>query len=131
RRQAHVHPATLAQGDVDTGEGREVGGEARPFARRLLRPYAVGGHAEALALHPDETEVAARCAISHVTFVDNCEARAEVAQSERDCGADEAAADNRDIEIVLAHVATPAKRRIAGICATKSVNVWSPPPRTY
>ena len=79
---------------------------------------------ESLALHPDQPEVAARRAIRDVAFVDTASRAAEVAQAERDRGADQSAADDDDVErrVVIAHP-TPAKRRIAGICAANSVNV--------
>ena len=52
---------------------RSIGGKPRPLARRALRPRAVGWHAEPLALHPDQAEVAARRAMRDVAFVEDDE----------------------------------------------------------
>ena len=79
----------------------------------------------ALALHPDQPEVAAGRTKRHVTFVDQREPQAQRAQTKRDRGPDQAAADHRDFDVSRGHVLdfTPAKRRSAGICGTKSTNV--------
>ncbi len=88
RRQAHVQAARLPQRDVDAGFLAQQRGQPRPFARGRLRPSAVGRHAEALALHPDEAEVAARGAMRDVAFVEQRETRAQRAHAEGDRGAD-------------------------------------------
>ena len=159
RRQAHVQAACLPQRDVDARLFAQQRRKPRPLARRALRPCGVGRHAEPFALHPDEAEVAACRPVRDIALVEQREPRAEVAQSERDRRADETAADHRDVERSQRHLtplrygaarclpsrgparwggpaapgtpSTPAKRRIAGICAANSVNEWSPPPRTY
>jgi hypothetical protein len=131
RGQAYVQAPLLSQRDVDRGRLEQLRGKARPFARGSLRPPAVRRQPESFALHPDEAEVAARCAVRDVAFVEQGKPRPEGAQAECQRRTDEAAADDRDLEFFHGVVSTRAKRRIAGICTTNSVNVWSPPPRTY
>ena len=88
-----------------------------------MRPATVGRQSLALALHPDQAEIAARRAMCDVAFIEQRELPAQLAQAERDRRADQTAADDRHVEPSDRHrtPGTPANRRIAGSCGTKSV----------
>ena len=62
--ETEMHAARPLVPDRDSGLSLELGGERGPFIRRAPRPALVMRRAVALALHPDEPEIAARGAIT-------------------------------------------------------------------
>jgi hypothetical protein len=85
---------------VDSGLVRERLGERGPLLRRAQGPHPVLGHAQALALDPDQREVAARRAQRDVPFVEKGHPAAG-GGAPRDGGTDQSAADDGDVEFVL------------------------------
>ena len=66
---ADVDAAAVFVRHVDAGLVFELDREVVPQGGRLTRPALVLGYTDSFALHPYEAEIAARCAISDVAFV--------------------------------------------------------------
>ena len=134
RRQAHVQrrPAGAARRRCRSRRAVARRGAATraPSAASTRRKRGMPSPLPCTQIRP-KLPRAARCATSPSSSTR--EPAAEVAQAERDRRADQAAADDDDVEVPGHHrvSATPAKRRIGGSCSANSVNEWSPPPRTY
>jgi len=129
--QAQVHAPALLEGDVDARFFAQAGGQFRPALRGCSRPGRVGRKVYALTLHPNEAKVAARGAKCAIAFVEHGDAARPFGKPVGDRGTDQPTANDHEVEGSRLHAAlTPAKRRIAGICASKSWNAWSPPPYT-
>ena len=90
--------ALLLQRDIDARFLQQLRGQARPEAGRAQRPAAVGPHAMALALQPDQAEVAARGAQGDIALVEHGDRADAVTQAIGDRRADQAAADHGDVE---------------------------------
>ena len=72
--QAEVQPARALETNIEPGPFFKFGLQLRPSVRGTDRPVGVGRHAEALALHPDEREVAARSPLGNIALVENDDA---------------------------------------------------------
>ena len=68
--ETEMHAARPLVTDRDPGLGLELGGKRGPFIRRAPRPALVMRRTVALALHPDEPEIAARGAKSDIALVE-------------------------------------------------------------
>jgi hypothetical protein len=86
-----------AIGHVDSRLHEEHVGECGPIAGGTLRPRAVLRHAQAVALHPHEREVAARGAIRDVAFVEHGDLLPRTDQAPCDRRPDYPAADHGDV----------------------------------
>src|SRR5262249_43749533 len=128
--------AGLRERDVDARLAQEIVREPRPLGCGLLRPVRVGRATRALPLHPDQTEVRARCAMRDIASIEENEFRSERTQAEGNGCADESAANDGDFERPgQAHACTNSgrrqKRRIAATSSPKSSQPWLPPPAMY
>ncbi len=94
RRQS----AFLLEGHVDAGFLQQAGGQFRPQPRGVQRPAAVRAHAVALALQPDQAEIAARGAQGDIAFVEHGDRAHAAAQAVGHGRADQAAADHGNVE---------------------------------
>ena len=97
--ERQVKAAVLLQANVEAGLLPQLRGEPAPRLRRPNRPDRIGRHAQALALHPDQREVGARCAFGNIALVEHRDRLAEPAQSPGDGGAEQSAADDGDVII--------------------------------
>ena len=108
RCEAHVEPVCAFSSPAS----------CRPGLRRAHRPAGVLGHAEPLALHPHQREVAARGAHGDVALVEHVDALAAARQAPGDGRADQAAADDRDVVVAsacsLPHRSPGSARSAAG-----------------
>jgi hypothetical protein len=84
----------------------QQGREPRPFTRRTLRPGGVRWHPKALALRPDQPEIAAGRTMRVVAFVQQRERGAQAAQAEGDRRTDQSAADHCHVEAAHVHGVT-------------------------
>ncbi|MNN61147.1 hypothetical protein D3C81_1763720 [compost metagenome] len=95
--KTQVKAAGLPEAHVDAGFFAQRIAQLRPQARGAHGPARVGGHAEALALHPDQPEVAARGPEGIVALVKHSHPRAVAGRAVGDGGADQAAANHDEI----------------------------------
>jgi len=68
--ETEMQTARSLVADRDPGLGLELGGERKPFVRRVPCPALIMGRAVTLAPHPNEPEIAARGAEGYVTLVE-------------------------------------------------------------
>jgi hypothetical protein len=122
-REAGMDAARLGERDVDAGFLGEPRRKLRPASCRQLRPASVRSKAGALALDPDQPEIAARGAMRDVAFVEDDQARTEVAQTPGDRRAGQPAADHRDVELVRASHYVNALARRHAPCRRTAVRV--------
>src|SRR3954464_2828971 len=69
-REGEIEATGTAEGDVDAARRRELRREAGPAIRRAPGPGGVLRHAEPFALHPDQSEIAARGAIGMIALIE-------------------------------------------------------------
>jgi len=123
---AEMESARLPERNVDAGLLREIRSEPWPLARRSLCPARIARHAHALALDPDEAKIAPRRTACAIVLVQHRKPAAQPSQAESERHPDQAASDDRQLVVARVHggsdVVARAKRRIAGICASKSWN---------
>jgi hypothetical protein len=96
--EAKNQAARLVQRNVRSGGLLQRAGEARPKVGGAAGPVSIGRHAGALALHPDQAEIAARGAKRNVSLVDQRGAGAGARGAPGDSSADQAAADYDDVK---------------------------------
>ena len=98
---ADVDAAAVLVRAVDTGFLFQLHREVVPQHRRLAAPALIFGHAQALALHPHQSEVAARGAECDIAFVEQRDLEAAPREPVGDRRADEPAA--YDYAVVAGH----------------------------
>src|SRR5260370_20698107 len=84
--------------DMYAGVLAELGGKTRPFLGGQPRPALVMRRAEALALHPDEAEIAARGAVGDIALVDQGAVETGTDETIGDGRADQPATDHDRIK---------------------------------
>lgn len=92
--QAQADAARLLQGQVGARCARRVSWPGRARRQPAARPALVPRRAEALGLHPDQADVAARCAEGNVALIQQHRVEALLAQPVRDGRAHQPAADD-------------------------------------
>jgi hypothetical protein len=107
--EAKLQPAVLLEPDGDPGALLKFGREARPRHRRCPRPALIMRRTQALALHPDQPEIAARGAVGNIAFVEEGNAQPGIDEAIANRRADQPAADHDCIE-------APHRRRPAAQC---------------
>src|ERR1700687_4475937 len=68
--ETELQPAVALMPDGDAGALAELGSKAGPLVGRQAGPALVMRRTEALGLHPDQAEIAARGAVGDVALVD-------------------------------------------------------------
>ena len=105
--EAEMHPARPLVADGDAGAVEQLGGERRPFVGGKPGPALVMRRAEALRLHPDQPEIAARGAEGDITLVDQRGVEAGARQSIGDRRADQPAADHDRVKPLHSRIIAP------------------------
>jgi hypothetical protein len=98
--EAKSQAARLAQCHVGSGGLEQRVGERRPEVRRAARPVRGRRHAGTLALDPNQAKIAARGAKRDVSLVEQRRTGAGLGGAPCDRSADQAAADDDDVETV-------------------------------
>src|SRR5439155_3881352 len=96
--EAELQPAVALMPDGDASLLAEFGGESGPLLGREAGPALVMRRAEALGLHPDPAEIAARGAVGHIALIHQGWLEPGARQAIADRRADQSAADHDRIE---------------------------------
>ena len=92
--EARVEAARALEGDIDAGLLAQLAAKAVQASAERCVQVAYCGHADALALHPDQREIAARGAKGDVALVEQRDALAAAGETPGDRRADQPAADD-------------------------------------